>query len=374
MTVTAVAGRSERVGTKPAGLLLDVPFLAILAGYVGLGLTLHLTLGYPSTVRIGPSSWNLLIRWGFVYAVAGFVGLLADGLVNKRKSLRRLATWKEAAAGFFRLELLVPFLLTCIALAPFMGVFVGFKMAIPDVVPFSWDERFEQWDRLLHFGRHPWELLQPILGYPVITRLLDSVYYLWFPVVWLTMLWQLWHGSQFSSRRSQFLIAFALTWIVLGTLAATTFSSVGPVYYHSVVGGTDPYAPLMAYLHDVDAVQPLTALWAQEVLWQSYINPSTAQIEGISAMPSLHVAMVTLLVFVGFHVNRLVGTAYLIFAVLILLGSVSLGWHYAIDGYAAVLGAWLIWLISGRIDRVWCHFVSRDSHTRATQAERATRA
>jgi hypothetical protein len=38
-----------------------------------------------------------------------------------------------------------------------------------------------------------------------------------------------------------------------------------------------------------------------------------------------------------------------VFAVLILLGSVHLGWHYAVDGYAGALGAALLWHLVGRL-------------------------
>jgi hypothetical protein len=34
---------------------------------------------------------------------------------------------------------------------------------------------------------------------------------------------------------------------------------------------------------------------------------------------------------------------------MILVGSVHLGWHYAIDGYAAIIGTWAIWWIVGRL-------------------------
>jgi hypothetical protein len=30
---------------------------------------------------------------------------------------------------------------------------------------------------------------------------------------------------------------------------------------------------------------------------------------------------------------------------------VHLGWHYAIDGYAGILGAWLLWWLCGRLVR-----------------------
>jgi hypothetical protein len=37
-------------------------------------------------------------------------------------------------------------------------------------------------------------------------------------------------------------------------------------------------------------------------------------------------------------------TAY---AVIIFIGSVHLGWHYALDGYLGIAGVWLIWKFAG---------------------------
>jgi hypothetical protein len=44
--------------------------------------------------------------------------------------------------------------------------------------------------------------------------------------------------------------------------------------------------------------------------------------------------------------SRLLSCGFAIFGVLILIGSVHLGWHYAVDGYAAILGALAIcWVV-----------------------------
>jgi membrane-associated phospholipid phosphatase len=109
----------------------------------------------------------------------------------------------------------------------------------------------------------------------------------------------------------------------------------------------------MANLHAIDATTPLTALWAQNVLWQSYIDPGAAQVEGISAMPSMHVAMATLMALIAFRVNRRLGWAYTVYAGLIFLGSIHLGWHYALDGYVGALGTIGIWYLAGRITAAW---------------------
>jgi len=57
-------------------------------------------------------------------------------------------------------------------------------------------------------------------------------------------------------------------------------------------------------------------------------------------------------------VHTLAGVAAGVFAVLILLGSVMLGWHYAIDGYAGALGVLALWWFSGHIVR-WLGQIGR---------------
>lgn len=73
---------------------------------------------------------------------------------------------------------------------------------------------------------------------------------------------------------------------------------------------------------------------------------------GISAFPSLHVAIPVLYCCVAIATGRrwLIGLAAT-FAVVIFLATIHLGWHYAIDGYAAALGTRLIWWLTGRVDK-----------------------
>jgi hypothetical protein len=67
----------------------------------------------------------------------------------------------------------------------------------------------------------------------------------------------------------------------------------------------------------------------------------------------MHVSIAVLMMLVGFRASRWIGTLYAIFAVLIMLGSVHLAWHYAVDGYLAAALTILIWKSSGRIVRWW---------------------
>jgi hypothetical protein len=40
-----------------------------------------------------------------------------------------------------------------------------------------------------------------------------------------------------------------------------------------------------------------------------------------------------------------------LFAIVIFIGSIHLGWHYAIDGYASALATAAIWIAVGRLLR-----------------------
>ena len=346
-----VPARSEAARRRSAAdlrraLIEDIPFLAIVAGFTAIALVMSRTIGVPVDLNLHVS-WNLIAIWTALYSMPAILGYLVYNTVSRRCSLFQMESWRSLASWYLDPGRTLNFLLIFASLPFFMSVFTGFKASIPTVQPFAWDVRFMEWDRLLHFGLHPWEILQPLLGRPAITQAIDHGYYLWFPVLWMSVIWQAWHGDRDSGTRSQFLVSFAACWILLGTVAATMFSSAGPVYFTAVTSAPDPYAPLMEYLQVVNAQDSLRAIWAQDLLWQGYSGPGATRIEGISAMPSLHISMVVLLTLLGFRIQRWLGWVYAAFAGLIFIGSVHLAWHYAIDGYAAAAGTIVIWWVSG---------------------------
>lgn len=227
-----------------------------------------------------------------------------------------------------------------------VGTFSVFKAAIPLIHAFSWDPRFEQWDRWLHGGVAPWELLQPILGYPLVSFLINVCYNGWFFVLWFACIWQFF-TLRAPQRRMQFLLSTMLSWILIGSVLATFFSSAGPCYFGRIESGLDPYQPLIAYLHQANESYPLWALDTQQMLWDGYSLGRLNLGAGISAMPSMHVAIATLLALLGWQTSRRLGIALAAFLLLIMVGSVHLGWHYALDGYVSIACAALIWWATG---------------------------
>ena len=118
------------------------------------------------------------------------------------------------------------------------------------------------------------------------------------------------------------------------------------------MGFGDDFVPLLAALKEFAGTSPVWALDVHEMLWQGYT--AGGPVSGISAMPSMHMASSTLLALYGFRHARWSGWLLTAFAALILIGSVQLAWHYAIDSYAGALLAVACWWLAARLVE-WSH-------------------
>jgi hypothetical protein len=105
----------------------------------------------------------------------------------------------------------------------------------------------------------------------------------------------------------------------------------------------------MQYLTALDAEQPVIALRVQHTLWENYARSLNLPFVGISAMPSVHVAVAVLFALLGWRTSRWLGWAFTCFAGVVLVGSVHLGWHYAVDGYVSVAATLAIWAVVGAL-------------------------
>lgn len=269
--------------------------------------------------------------------VKTLLGDKSDGLVKAfRNQLKSTLT-----AGF-----VWRFVTACLLFTVFMAAFLFFKTKIPVWNPFTWDEPLARFDAAMLGGYQAWELLHPLLGYPLITKAIDFLYMIWVPMVFL--FWAITYASD-RIESGQYWLATVLGWTVAGVGLATYFSSVGPCYYHKFVT-TDPelYRPLMEYISSLTASDgtPIFARRAQAMLWGYHIGLHD-RIGGISAMPSMHNLQAVLFACVAFRVNRVFGWVMVFYALMIFIGSIHLGWHYASDSIFGCLLGLVFWKLAG---------------------------
>ncbi len=240
---------------------------------------------------------------------------------------------------------------------PMMVVMVFFAYMFADIQgkivlinPVLWDVDFAALDKALHFGKHPWEWLQPIFGFQLATSLINLNYVMWFFVMW-TFFVHFGFQEERSELRTQFFLSFILTWLVGGIIMATFLATGGPCYFSRFGFSPDPYVDLMAYLRQVDTIYPVWAIRLQDIVWKGHLNG--VPLSEISAMPSMHNATTLLFIVAGFRIGRFWGWLMCVHALFIFIGSFMLAWHYAVDSYVAWPVAYVIWLAMAPVARWW---------------------
>ena len=229
-------------------------------------------------------------------------------------------------------------------------VFSEIQGSILTLNPRTWDVEFAQLDKWLHFGKHPWEWLQPVLGYAPITFLINVNYNMWFFTMIMLLVW-FGFSQNTSQDRTRFILSYMGIWVVGGNIFAVFLSSAGPCYYGRLGLSPDPYQGLMAYLRHVNETIPVWAVSLQDLLWTNHLAGN--DMREVSAMPSLHNASALLFALMGFRVSKLWGCVLTVHAVLIYLGSIHLGWHYAIDAYLGWAITLVIWSAAGLAAQWW---------------------
>lgn len=296
---------------------------------------------------------DLRLYSGFTILVVPFyivtASLLWLGIMGFRRRARHPFLF-DARNLFLRLHVLerAANAIPIIVFTPMLfSIFTAAKSSIPDINPFSWDKAFAAADLWLHGGTLPWEWLRPVIERPLAVAFFSYVYSLWYVSVPVFLVWQAFSLSRLRVR-AQYLMSFFLCWFVLGNGMALLFSSAGPCFYGRLMPDErDPFAPLMALLHDADKVFPVWSLAVQDTLWTVFSTGGTIPGDGISAMPSLHVSIAVLMALTAHRIWKPFGVVMAVFAVLVMVGSVVLGWHYAIDGYVAAGATVAIWKGAG---------------------------
>jgi PAP2 superfamily len=289
-------------------------------------------LGIGGLVKMLPGWVILPLLWFGVLAIEISRRKVGRPIAAMRRLTRRHRFWLLRGIMFIAI------------IYPLSWAFSSYKYAIPQIVPFFADPYLVAADRVL-FGTDPWTFTHALIG-PMGTVFLDRVYVMWFPFMMLLLGWLFFTRDRNLQVRG--LLTFVLCWAVLGNVVATGLSSVGPCFYAHFYGDHS-FDPLMRQLREVDEDSALVSLRAMKFL----LDPETKQRlgAGISAMPSMHVAIAFLCYLVALRSTGKLSIRLVtfVFALAIMVGSVHLGWHYAVDGIVSIAAVTAMWVLMGRL-------------------------
>lgn len=253
-----------------------------------------------------------------------------------------------------RMMAVLPLAIVCVALMPF---FSTMKAMIPLFNDYSWDRSFIEMDRALFFGRDAWEVFQPLFGFPAVTALLAAFYHLWMLLLYPGVIFMAWYGVDRDIRR-RFFLTYVLAWSIVGGGVATLFASVGPCFVGPLLGdGT--FDTQMAYLRTANEQIPIMTLNVQQMLLERFHEGENGLGSGITAMPSMHIAIAFLYWLAMRRISRRAGQFFLAFLTIIWIGSVHLAYHYFVDGALSLICIAAIWRASASVFQWWDRRVAR---------------
>ena len=234
-----------------------------------------------------------------------------------------------------------------------MTAYSTVKTMLPFDRGFPYDQPLAAIDAYLH-GDDPWRFLHNLVDPKVYGVVIDRLYGQGWMLYWSALAFWICVSGRANAVRNRYVINLVLTWAILGNVMAGLAKSAGPMFYGQVTGDTERFGEITAVLNRLAEHGGLAASF-RDYLWAAYESRTAGVGSGISAFPSLHVAIVTLN---ALYVRELFGKmaqtlawSYLAFT---LFASVYLGWHYAIDGYASIVAVIAIYallrMVSRRLD------------------------
>lgn len=261
---------------------------------------------------------------GLVVVTIGFAGFVMVRMVQARNSNIPLNISRFA-----------PFAIGVLLVALQWAVVMWLKVMLPLSVGFWADPLLADADRAL-FGTDPWLTTHAVLSSA--GPLIDRAYVTWAPVKFVILLCLLLAPE--SQLKVRALVSYFL-FASVGSLSQFLLPSAGPIFYEAMGHGSRfaqlPIAPWVAE--------------ASQYLLAEYVQAGGRIGTGISAMPSIHVAAALWVALVVRSYNRRFAPIAFAWFSLILVGSVFLGWHYALDGIAACAITLIAWRSGAALER-----------------------
>lgn len=340
--------RSAILNAALAEIVHDRALYAVVSVYALIALGLAHALG--ATDRLVP--WLYLPMWsiGLLVSVMFYVLLYEVPLAvstSWRDPLTRAlqAAWRKLGPR------VIPGISLLLTVAIFKGLFTSIKNMLPLVQPYGSDEALANLDLHLHGGHDPWILLQSILGHPLATRTIEYAYSFGWTLLLIGFPAILALHPKLGRLRVRYCLTMFLCFMLLGNLLAGAYLSGGPAFYAQFTGDHARFGEISKHLI-VSSGLNNSAADLQAFLLRAYVSDKLEVGSGISAFPSMHLSMATLYALAAWRLDRRFGVVMSAFWLVIMAGSVHLGWHYAVDGYVASLCTILIWGLCGRLERL----------------------
>jgi hypothetical protein len=233
-----------------------------------------------------------------------------------------------------------------------LPLFELFKQQVLPARGFPLDPYVAALDRFLFFGHDAWRVTHALFGSVSATLFFDRIYAFWLPMMFTFPMVAV-MAARDERVRARLLGCWIISWVLIAGIGAWIFGSAGPCYYTQLVGPDAGFSAFNQQLARLAAEahaggQVIAALDFQSMLLSEHRGVGFLPAGGISAMPSMHVAMATLFALGGYQIARPLGHIMTLYAILIWIGSIHLGWHYASDGIAGAAMMALLWHVSGK--------------------------
>jgi len=319
--------------------------------------------GVEQSARASRFAIKMTMRVTFFLLVLAIVRCIQTILDEREASIggRMIASFKTDPMRIPRG--LILFALAVLSFVWLQTNFMSVKTTIPEIQPFYLDEAARGWDRALFFGRDPYTLFAWLYDMPYFFNLIDKTYTFWAAIIAGTWVYCFVTKKMERKRRYQYLISMVMLWFLAGNVFALLLSSAGPCYYGPITGDYSAYSGLMTQLQNIHDAGHVNAFDYQGMLWEMYENPNS-RFGGISAMPSLHVGT-SLMLLILFRKTPIARELLVLFNITIYIGSIILGWHYAVDGLISIPIVIFCWWGAGKLAAKADGYISRREQTTA---------
>ena len=221
--------------------------------------------------------------------------------------------------------------LAAVVIPIFYANYTGAKAAIPFTVGYTWDPFWTKADRFL-LGADAWQVSLGLLptGFERLCELLYT--FVWAALLLLVPAFVSLNASR--ERASVFYTTLFAAWFIGGFVLAYAFSASGPVFTSVAYPGLDQHFMPLREMLQRRLIHHGPVQFTEAYLVSQFGNRNALVGAGISAMPSMHIAVVTIYVLMSRRTLWFVPACC--FWIAIFVFSAFSGYHYWWDGIVSV--------------------------------------